>query len=695
MDLINLLSYPQKFTLIGFIFAIPLTWVLYLLICEINSLLYLIQKKNYRNQYLRPLRQLREYIPKLQPLNYQSLNPNLSKSESRANLEAKIDANFQFLANTDPQLGNILVSSQNLNKFNQIWENLKLCRSQWSLETYDFVYQRLAADINRLSARVGDTFHRIFDPDFDIYYLINTTFLNLPERQKILSEIRLIYQKISLRSDATPEEKAQPINLSSRLREINDDLAINREVAFSNNPQGNRRLKLAQNFKKINFLVNQLTKQLAQRIYSNPKWVVKYADKLGRGNPPVVARADGVGTGALPLQVFANDLGLLYQSVLIKYKANIGINLAFNSSLKLWHKTVNELDLSLQYRMIYFVTRKQLIWIFLLLIILAIYSDIFFAFYSAVRQTVFVFDGASKKMASGNLAHKIIWDNRDAQGQIVGAFNKIADALIGKNQEITVLKSRLKAENMRMISELDFNRKIQQILLPKDREIKEIIGLDIARFMEAAEEVGADYYDVLLHKGRVKIGRDNVTGHGWESGVLMIVVQVAFPTWLADNEPEQVKILSAINRVIYDRVQRLKFDKNASLALLDYQQGMLKLSSQHEEMIVVGCNGCVERFDRLDLGFQSGLDAEIAEFFVETSMQLYSGDVVVRYTDGITEAENMDKLLYGLDRLIEVIEMNWQRSGAEIRDAVIKGLRSHIGEQKVFDDITLLGLKQK
>jgi sigma-B regulation protein RsbU (phosphoserine phosphatase) len=55
----------------------------------------------------------------------------------------------------------------------------------------------------------------------------------------------------------------------------------------------------------------------------------------------------------------------------------------------------------------------------------------------------------------------------------------------------------------------------------------------------------------------------------------------------------------------------------------------------------------------------------------------------------------MDKLLYGLDRLIEVIEINWQRSAAEIRDAVIKDVRSHIGEQKVFDDITLLVLKQK
>ena len=568
IHLINLLSYPQKFTLIGFLFAIPLTWVMYLLICEINSLFYFTKKDFFCNQYLRPLRQLREYIPKLQLLNYQSLNPNLSNSASRANLEAKIDANFQSLAKTDPQLGNILVSSENLNKFNENWENLKLRRSQWSLETYDIVYQRLAADINRLSARVGDTSHRIFDPDLDIYYLINATLLNLPERQKILSEIRIISQKISLPSDATPEERAQLITLSSRMKEINDGLAINIEVAFSNNPQGNRRLKLTQNLKFFNSLVKQRTKQLAQRIY---------------------------------------------QSVLIKHDAYIGRNLALNSSLKIWDKTVNELEVSLQYRMIFFVKTKHL-FVILSLIILASFIERFLSFYSAVRQTVFVLDEASKKMASGNQAHKIILDNRDAQGQVVGAFNKIADALIGKNQEITVLNDRLKAENMRMISELDLTRKIQQMLLPKDREIKEIIGSDIAGFMEAAEEVGGDYYDVLQHKGRVKIGRDDVTRHGWESGVLMIMVQRAFPTWLADNEPEPVKTLSAINSVIYDLVQRLKFDKNASLALLDYQQGMLKLTGEYEEMIVVRCNGCVERFDTIDLGFQIGLDAEIAEF---------------------------------------------------------------------------------
>ncbi|WP_333160549.1 PP2C family protein-serine/threonine phosphatase [Microcoleus sp. Pol12B4] len=137
----------------------------------------------------------------------------------------------------------------------------------------------------------------------------------------------------------------------------------------------------------------------------------------------------------------------------------------------------------------------------------------------------------------------------------------------------------------------------------------------------------------------------------------------------------------------------MKSDKQASPALLDYQQGMLKLTAQHEEMIVVRCNGSVDRFDKIDLGFPIGLDADIAEFVAEKIVHLHSGDVVVLYTDGITEAQSMDQLLYGLDRLIQSY---WQRSATEIRYAVIKDVRSsHIGKQKVFDDIPLLVLQQK
>ena len=646
----NRLSYPQKFTLIGFLFALPLTLVIYLLISEINSRVDFAQKEIYGNEYLRPLRQLREYIPKLQLLNYQVLNRNSTNLDATKNLEAKIEENFQALENTDRRLGKILISSDKFNHLYQNWQNFKLRRSQWSWETYDVVYYKIIADINRLSVHVGDTSNLILDPDLDTYYLMDATLLKLPEMQKVLSEIRLISQKSSARSDATPQERAQMITLAGKLRELNQDLAINMEVGFSNNPHGNLRPKLSESLRKFNAVVEQLTGQLDKLIY--PTAVVEYYAYLD------------------------------------------GSDRVLTSSFELWDESLTELDFLLQKRIDSFVAKKRIIAIFVLTS-LAIVIYLFVSFYRAVMQTVFVLDEASKKMASGNLDHKIFLDNRDELGQVVGSFNKIADALVYANQEITVLNDRLKAENIRMSAELDVTRKIQQMLLPKDLELKEVIGLDIAGFMEAAEEVGGDYYDVLQHEGRVKIGIGDVTGHGLESGVLMIMVQTAVRTLLAYNEPDPVRFLSAINSAIYDNVQRMKCDKNASLALLDYHEGILKLSGQHEEMIVVRCNGSVERFDTIDLGFPIGLDANIAEFVAETIVQLHSGDVVVLYTDGITEAENMDKVLYGLERLIEVIQINWQQTATEIRHAVIDDVRSHIGEQKVFDDITLLVLKQK
>lgn len=646
----NRLSYPQKFTLIGFLFAMPLTLVMYLLISEINSRVDFTEKQIYGNEYLRPLRQLREYIPKLQLLDYQPFNTNLGQPQIRAELEAKIDAKFHNLANTDNKLGNILNSTESFNKIYLNWQNFKRRRHEWSLETYDFLYENLAIDINRLNTHIGDTSNLILDPDLDTYYLMDATLIKLPEIQKILSDIRLISEKISLGYNPTQDDRIQLVALSVKLRELNNTLAINMDVSFKNNHYGNLESKLSDDFKSFNFLAEQLAKTL---------------DKLN------------------------------YPSASIEpYLYIDSSERVLSSSFELWDKTIDQLDILLQKRIDNLINRKTSTGAFVL-IILAIVIYLFVSFYRAVMQTVFVLDEAAKKMASGNLNHKIILDNRDELGQVVGAFNKIADALVGANQEITVLNDRLKTENMRMSAELDVTRKIQQMLLPKDRELNEVVGLDIAGFMESADEVGGDYYDVLQHEGRVKIGIGDVTGHGLESGVLMIMVQTAVRTLLAYDEPDPVRFLSAINSTIYDNVQRMKCDKNASLALLDYHEGMLKLSGQHEEMIVVRCNGSVERFDTIDLGFPIGLDANIAEFVAETVVQLYSGDVVVLYTDGITEAENMEKVLYGLERLIEVIQINWQQTATDIRHAVIDDVRSHIGEQKVFDDITLLVLKQK
>ncbi len=290
------------------------------------------------------------------------------------------------------------------------------------------------------------------------------------------------------------------------------------------------------------------------------------------------------------------------------------------------------------------------------------------------------------------------------------------------NEEITALNEMLKEDNLRMGAELDVAKQLQQMVLPADSELTEIANLDIAGFMEPADEVGGDYYDVLVHEGRVKIGIGDVTGHGLESGVLMLMVQTAVRALLDSGLSDATQFLNTLNHTICNNTRRMKTDKNLTLSLLDYQAlppgpaslqqqgeeiarhpflqkggggGILKVTGQHEEVLVFRAGGCVERIDTFDLGFMVGIEDDISDFLSVKEILLQPGDGVVLYTDGITEARNLEGELYEVDKLCAVISRHWQLSASEIQQAVIADVRQHIGKQKVFDDITLLVLKQK
>ena len=285
-------------------------------------------------------------------------------------------------------------------------------------------------------------------------------------------------------------------------------------------------------------------------------------------------------------------------------------------------------------------------------------------------------------------------------GQLKEAFETLeervkertADLAIA-NQEINTLNQNLKADNLRLGAELDVVRQMQMMILPNAEEL-EIEGLDIAAYMDAADDVGGDYYEVLNIDGVVTLGIGDVTGHGLESGILMLMTQTSVRTLKESGETDPLKFLDVLNRTLYKNVQRINSEKCLTLSILNYTDGKVSISGQHEETIVVRKSGAIERIDTIDLGFPIALDGDITAFVNQIIVELESGDGLVLYTDGIPEACDMQQKLYGMEKMCEVISQSWHLSAEKIKDAIIDDVRRHIGEQKVFDDITLLILKR-
>ncbi len=291
---------------------------------------------------------------------------------------------------------------------------------------------------------------------------------------------------------------------------------------------------------------------------------------------------------------------------------------------------------------------------------------------------------------------------QDHQTKLTTLNNELEDRVLERtselalaNEEITTLNERLHEDNLRMESELDVSRKLQQMVLPTQAELEAISDLDIAGYMTPATEVGGDYYDVLQHQGKTKIGIGDVTGHGLESGVIMLMIQMAARTLLVNNVSDPEEFIAIMNHAIFENMQRMDMDKNLSLVFIDYAKGQLKLAGQHEEVLVVRKNASIERIDTLRFGHMLGLKADITPFLDSTQLQLEIGDGIVLYTDGITEAQNQAEEMYGIDPMLEVLGNTWEnRSAKEVQEALIQDLQDHIGKQEVLDDITLLVIKR-
>jgi PAS domain S-box-containing protein len=301
--------------------------------------------------------------------------------------------------------------------------------------------------------------------------------------------------------------------------------------------------------------------------------------------------------------------------------------------------------------------------------------------------------GVMTDITDRKLAEEAVEEASRTKSGLLTEINGLYDQLKVFTDWIANANKAVKVENARMSSELEITQRLQQMMLPRNEDMRKIAGLDISGSMEPATEIGGDYYDVVCKDGGVVFGIGDVTGHGLESGVIAIMVQTAVRTLLASGDYDSRRFFDALNRVIYDNVRLMHCDRNLTLSLLHYQDRVVTISGQHEEVLVVRGDGALERHDTLNLGFPLGLEKDISGFIGEATVPLRSGDVMVAYTDGITEAVNCAGVAFGIERLSDAVRTSHHEPAGAIREAVLRSLREYIGAQHLLDDISLLVIK--
>jgi PAS domain S-box-containing protein len=246
-------------------------------------------------------------------------------------------------------------------------------------------------------------------------------------------------------------------------------------------------------------------------------------------------------------------------------------------------------------------------------------------------------------------------------------------------------------QDARMAKELDIARRVQTSILPR---VLEVPGLELAAVMLTAAEVGGDYYDVYRRTDGAWIAIADVSGHGLQAGIVMLMAQTALSTLtltLPDAGPSL--LLSRLNQLLYDNIRvRLGHDDHVTFSLLRYHSsGEIHFAGAHEIFLLWRArSGRVEVVNTP--GTWLGAVPDINTSLPESRLLLEPGDVFLLYTDGVTEAMNGLREQFGLERLTKVLADAAHEPTDSIVRRIVDEVRAFMVEQE--DDISIVVMRQ-
>jgi sigma-B regulation protein RsbU (phosphoserine phosphatase) len=268
--------------------------------------------------------------------------------------------------------------------------------------------------------------------------------------------------------------------------------------------------------------------------------------------------------------------------------------------------------------------------------------------------------------------------------QVANAFGRMEQRL----QDYFVELEHSTAERERVSSELSLAHDIQMGLLP--RKLPEIPGCDFFARVIPAKEVGGDLFDVAtMDDGRVLLVIADVSGKGVSAGLFMAVAKTLLGVARTHGKTAN-GVIEFLNNQLSANNDALMF-VTMFLAMFDPRTGELAYSNAgHNPPLIKRRNGRVE-----PLAGRHGPALAIAggaTYACETTT-LRDGDLLLLYTDGITEAQDASESLFSETRLAECLAKSAAETAGEAGTAVIDAVANFQGAAPQFDDITLLALR--
>jgi sigma-B regulation protein RsbU (phosphoserine phosphatase) len=232
--------------------------------------------------------------------------------------------------------------------------------------------------------------------------------------------------------------------------------------------------------------------------------------------------------------------------------------------------------------------------------------------------------------------------------------------------------------------ELNIARKIQSTFLPKKNPT--LKGFDIAGINISSEAVGGDYYDFInIVDNQIGIAIGDVSGKGIGAALIMAAFRASLKAEIRNNYAIRT-IFKKVNSLLYESIERENY-VTAVYGVLDTKNRVFTFSNAgHNPPLLFKTDGQV--MELVEGGLALGMFADST--YEERPVYINNGDILLFYTDGVTEAQDINDCEFGVDRLKKLVNESRHHTAGEIINLIVDTVQKYRSSNKQLDDLTLI-----